>query len=161
MDTERLADDVANGHSRIEGRVRILEDDLNVPPDGSHCLALESGDVATVEDDPSVGGLDQLDDRPAERRLAAPGLADDAERLAASNGEVDTGDRLHLPDRVLEDPGLDREVLDEALDAEKLVSAAGLPLRALLGSERQGLAHCDGSSTRAPTTCFAASSSAK
>ncbi len=114
----------------------------------------------TVEDDPSVGGLDQLDDRPAERRLAASGLADDAERLAVSNGEVDTGDRLHLPDRVLEDPGLDREVLDEALDAEKLVSAAGLPFRALLRSERQGLAH-DGSSTSAPTTCFAASSSAK
>ena len=38
-----------------------------------------------------------------------------------ADGEVDAVDGANLADRVLEDPGLDREVLDEPLDAEERV----------------------------------------
>ena len=41
----------------------------------------------------------QLEDRPAERGLAAAGLADEAERLAPLDVEVDAVDGVHLPDR--------------------------------------------------------------
>ncbi len=67
------------------------------------------------------GRLEQLDDRAAERRLAAAGLADDAERLPRLDAEAHAVDGSHLTDRVLEEAGLDREVLDEVLDAEEVV----------------------------------------
>ena len=67
------------------------------------------------------------------------------------------------PTVCLNTPGLDREVLDELLDAKELVSPVGrrcgcrVRRRLRLGF-RLGQ---DGSSTSAPTTCWAASSSAK
>jgi hypothetical protein len=61
------------------------------------------GDVLAFEDDPTGGRLDELHDRATERRLAAAGLADDTERLAALDGEVDAVDCADLTDRVLED----------------------------------------------------------
>ena len=65
-------------------------------------------------------GLRQLDQRAREGRLAAPGLADEAEGLAGAYGEVDAVDGVDVPDGALEDPGADREVLDEVLHAEDL-----------------------------------------
>ncbi len=91
---------------------------------GRICVALELRDVRALEDDLAARRLDELDDRPAERRLAAAGLADDAERLAAHDRQVDPVHGAHLADRVLEDAGLDREPLDETLDAEDLVRIA-------------------------------------
>ena len=49
-----------------------------------------------VELDRAAGRLDQPDQQPAGGRLAAAGLADQAERLAAPDVEVDPVDR---PDR--------------------------------------------------------------
>ena len=66
--------------------------------------ALEVRDVAALEDDLPGRRLEQLDDRAAERRLAAAGLADDTERLAAVTVEVDAVDGAHLADVALEDP---------------------------------------------------------
>ena len=86
---------------------------------GPHLPPFERRDVLAVEDDPARRRLDQLDDRAPERRLPAAGLADDPERLAVANGEVDAVDGSDLPNRVLEDAGLDREVLDEPFDAEE------------------------------------------
>ncbi len=86
--------------------------------------AVERGDVPAVEDDRAGGRLEQLDDRPAERRLAAARLTDDTERLAPLDRQIDAVDGAHRADRVLEDAGLDREVLDQALDAEQRVVVA-------------------------------------
>src|SRR5688572_5456381 len=133
----------------------MLEDDLNVPPHGPHLTAFELGDVPLVEDDLARGGLGQLDDRATEGRLAAAGLTDDAKRLTATNRKVDAVDCAHLPDGVLQEARLDREVLDETLDAENVVAvrrAAGL------GGHR--LAHCP-PAPAATRTCVTVSSSAK
>src|SRR5207253_10074628 len=96
---QRLSDDLAHGHPRVEGRVRILEDDLHLPPNVAHLAACELRDVLPVEDDPAVCGLHELDDRPAERRLPAAGLADEPERLAGLDRQMDALDGVHLPDR--------------------------------------------------------------
>ena len=67
--------------------------------------------------------LDQLDDRAAEGRLAAAGLPDEPQGLALVEGEADVIDCLdarHLA--VEEDPGLDREVLDEVLHLEDRIA---------------------------------------
>ena len=129
--------------------------------------AVERGDVAAVEDDRARGRLDQPDDRPAERRLAAARLADDAEGLALRDGQIDAVDGAHRPDRVLEDAGLDREVLDQALDAEQGVVVAHRVWRGAL-EPLAGPSVIDPSviaaSSRAAapaTTCASASSSAK
>ncbi len=36
VDAERLGDDLAHRHPRVERRVGVLEDDLDVAPDGPH-----------------------------------------------------------------------------------------------------------------------------
>ncbi len=69
---------------------------------------------------PAVGSISLMIVRPSVV-LPHPGLAHDAQRLAVANAQVDARNRLHLPDGVLEEPGLDREVLDESLDPEELV----------------------------------------
>ena len=112
---------------------------------------------------PAVGSS-SLMMRAPERRLAAPGLADDAERLALAHRQVDAVDRLHLADRALEDARLDREVLDEALDAEDLVSPPAPTSAdcAAFVSSLVHLAHDDAPlAASAAVTCCAASSSAK
>ena len=121
VDAQRLGDDLAHGHPRVQRGVGVLEDDLDLAADGTHLLAAVVRDVLAVEDDPTRGRLEQLHDRAAERRLAATRLPDDSERLAPKNREIDAVHRLHLADGVLEEAGLDREVLDEPFDAKKLV----------------------------------------
>jgi hypothetical protein len=116
VDPERLGDDLAHGHPRVQRGVRILEDDLDLAPDRPHLTPLEARDVAAVEEDRAGRRLEQLDDRAPERRLAAARLADDAERLALADGKVDPVDCADGADGVLEDARLDRKVLDEPLD---------------------------------------------
>ena len=56
----------------------------------------------------------QLQDRPAQRRLAAPGFADQPECFAFAEREADAVDRAHPCDLAVDDHArLDREVLDE------------------------------------------------
>ena len=60
----------------------------------------------------AAGRLEQPGDQPARRRLAAAGLADEAEGLALCDGEVDAVDGLHGADLLLEDDAAGhREVL--------------------------------------------------
>src|SRR6185436_20672473 len=51
VDAERLGDDLAHGHARVQGRVRVLEDDLDLPADGAHRAPSQRRDVTAVEDD--------------------------------------------------------------------------------------------------------------
>src|SRR5438046_429353 len=75
MHLERLADDVADGHARVERRVRILEDHLHPAAHAAHLFAGERGELGAIELHRSRGGLVKLEDRASGRRLAAAGLA--------------------------------------------------------------------------------------
>src|SRR5205814_5110683 len=78
-------------------------------------------DVPAAEDDPARRRIEQADDAAGERRLAAAGLADDAERLAFAQREADAVDRLDRRDLALEDdPSRDGKVLPDVLDDEQL-----------------------------------------
>ena len=133
VDPKRLGDDLAHRHPRVQRRVRVLEDDLDVASDRTHLAARKRCDVLAVEDDPAGRRLEELDDGSAERRLAAAGFTDDPERLATAHREIDTVDRLYLPDGVLEQSRLDRKVLDETLDAQDVVFSGGGCLRRRFG----------------------------
>ena len=111
---QRVADDLRDPPARVERGERVLEDHLQ--------LAAARAQVSRAEPDssspskrtePEVGCY-ELQHRAAEGRLAAAGLADEAERLAGGDREADAVDRPHPPDLAIDQhPGLDREVLDE------------------------------------------------
>ena len=117
---ERLRDDVADGHARVERRVRVLEDDLHLAPHLPHVLAAERRQLPPLEADRAAGRLEQAEDAVAGRGLAGAGLADEAERLALADLEADA---VHGPDEVDrpvdQQARLDREVLLEVGDLEE------------------------------------------
>ena len=115
MDLERLADDVADRHAGVERGVRVLEDDLDVAAQLAHRAALLGVDVDPVEGQLAGGRLLQPHQHPAQSRLAAAGLADDAERLALVELEGDAVDGLDVADRAPQHARLDRVVLDQVL----------------------------------------------
>src|SRR5205085_8596025 len=79
-----LGHDLADAEPRVERRVRILEDDLQLAPNGPHLGARQAFDRPVLEPDRAGSRLDQLQNRLAGRRLAAARLADEAERLPAT-----------------------------------------------------------------------------
>ena len=112
MEVERLAYGLAYGHAGVQRRVGILEDrpDLSAVTLGR--AGIEGREVLPVEEDRPLGGLQQLEDAPGDGRLPASGLADEAERLPAANGEAHLVDGLHVADGALEDePSGDGKVL--------------------------------------------------
>src|SRR4029077_6563025 len=92
---KRLLQDAPDGHARVERRERVLEDYLHLPPDATQLPAAEAGDVLAVEDDLAGGHRKQGGDQPGEGRLAAPRLADETQRLAPPDLQVDPVHRAH------------------------------------------------------------------
>ena len=92
---------------------------------GRSSLSVIVDDVAAAEDHRAGGRLGQAQDRPAERRLAAAGLADEAEDLARLDLEVDAVDRVDVADLAAEDPADDREVLLQPGHREQRVVGPG------------------------------------
>ena len=120
---QRIPDDLPDALAGVERRVGVLEDHLDLAPHWAKILAGEPDHLLAAVLDGAGGRLEQLDDRPAERRLAAAGLADQPEGLALVQGDADVVDGLdarHSP--VEEDSRLDREVLDEVLDLEDRIA---------------------------------------
>ena len=60
-------------------------------------------DIGAVEDDLARGRFDEPEERAADRRLAAAGLADETEGLAALDAERDVVDRLDVGDLPVQD----------------------------------------------------------
>src|SRR3954463_12690964 len=103
MHLEWLSDDVAHGHARIERRVRILEDHLHAATHLAHLLAAELRELDAVELHLPGRRLVELEDGSTRGGLAAPGLADEAKRLALLDEEVDAIDRANRAHLTLED----------------------------------------------------------
>ena len=136
---ERLGDDEADALARVQRRVRVLEDHHHLAPVRTHLGAGQARDVAAVEDDPAGRRIEEAHDAARHRRLAAAGLADDAERLALADREGDAVDGLHRGDLLLEDDSArDGEVLLQVLDDEELVAAHAAVRRRGDGDGRLG-----------------------
>ncbi len=120
VDRKGLADDVADGHPRIERRVRVLEDDLHLLTQLANLFAAELVDVASVEDDLALGRRQEAQHDAAGRRLPRPGLADEPQRFAAPDREVDAVDSFHVADVTRQNPGVDRKILVEIANDEQV-----------------------------------------
>ena len=92
VDEPPLPDDVAHLHPRVEGGVRVLEDDLHLAPRHPQRLAFQARDVVPVEPDRSGIGVQQADHEAGEGRLPAPRLPHQPERLSGRDRE---GDAVH------------------------------------------------------------------
>ena len=89
VDAQRLGDDVADGHARVERRVRVLEDHLHPPAQRAQLRASRASVMScAVERRSRPRSAREPQDRAAERGLAAALLADQAERLAALDREA-------------------------------------------------------------------------
>ncbi len=119
VDRQRLADDGAGGHPRVQRRIRVLENDLHVPPLEPQFFRREAQDVAPAEHDPAAGRLDQAEDRAPGGGLAAAALADQAERLLAPERERDAVHRLHLRDHLAQQALADGEMLLQVGDRQQ------------------------------------------
>src|SRR6185436_17217106 len=63
---ERLGDDLADGHARVERRIRVLEDHLHLAPHAAQLARRERRDVDALEPDAAAR-------RPLEQQHAAAG----------------------------------------------------------------------------------------
>ena len=64
---QRLTDDFADGHARVQRRVRILKDDLQVPALRAHLPGREMRQVLIAEQNLSRCWLDQTQNRAPQR----------------------------------------------------------------------------------------------
>src|SRR5215813_12651603 len=120
LEAEGRADDRADGMPRVQRRVRVLEDHLDVPPERPHLAWPQVGDVVAVEDDLPAGGLKQTGQQAAGGRLAASRLSHQPERLALADAEVKAVDRPDGADLAAEDDAAcDGEVFLQPGDREQ------------------------------------------
>src|SRR5262249_19801114 len=122
VDGERLVEDLAHGHARIERRVGILEDDLRALAERAQRAGGGPGDVGAVDDHAARARLVQTQDGAADRRLAAARLADEAQRLAGGDVERDAVDGLDDALAAAEEAGPRGEVLGQVLDGDEGVA---------------------------------------
>ena len=121
---QRLADDVAAAHPRVERRVRVLEHHVQLAPQRAHGAAREVRDVDALQPDLARRRLDQPHHAVRDRRLAAPRLADEPEQLALLQLERDAVDRMDER-AAAGDPAADAEVLDQVANLESARRAVG------------------------------------
>jgi hypothetical protein len=93
-DLHRLGDDAADGHARVERSIRILKDHLQLAAVRQHGPPREMVDAAAIERHFALhhARIEQADNRPGRRRLAAARFADQAERFAGANVKADAID---------------------------------------------------------------------
>src|SRR6185436_2481193 len=88
------------------------------------------GDVLALEHDASMGRPLELQHAAPGGRLAAARFADQAERLALADGEIDAVDRAHRTSRLAERTAARRKMFRKPFDFEnRLAHAASLRTR--------------------------------
>ena len=137
LQAERLADDRSDRPARVERRVRILEDELDLAAQGAQRAGLPVGDVLAVVSDRAARRLEQARDEACDGGLPAAGLSDEAERATAGNVERHPVHRVHLSSPAAEEHAAgEREELLEALDGDQ---RSRLFRRAAVARDRRAL----------------------
>ena len=118
---QRLRHDLADRHPRVEGGVRILEDNLQMLPHRPELLPALAGELGVpIANRPRSRGQ-QLKDGARCGRLAAARLPDQAQGLPFRQVEGDSADRVGLAHRVPDQPATaDGKMLDQVADLDQL-----------------------------------------
>ena len=115
---QRLLQQLANGHARIQRGIRILKDQLHVAAFLAHGFRVERAEVFTLEVDFAFRRLNQAQNGSAGCGFAAAGFADQAERFFFVNRQGDILDGADIADRFTNDAALDGEIGFQMLDIE-------------------------------------------
>ena len=126
MDLERFTYDSSAGHTRIEGAIGILEDNLYLPAHLPERFSFELGQVCVALKllipvvHHTFGGLVELEDAPTGGGLAATTFPHQPEGLALTDIETHIVNSLDIGDLSLDDdsPG-DREIHFQTLDLDQ------------------------------------------
>src|SRR5215207_4981780 len=118
MDFDAFRDRGTDRHPGIEAAVGILENDLHPATKLAQRRPIEREHVGPLEHRRTRRRLLQPDDRASHRRLAAPALADECQRLAAADLERDAVDRADRRFGALEEAAR-RVVLDQLSHLEQ------------------------------------------
>ena len=111
MNDQRLTDNVAYPHARIQRRERILKYRLYAPSEAAFTSGIETMNVVAVECHRAVGGLDQVEQGTRHGCLTAAGLTDKAKGLTPHDLKAHPVYSLHLANGVFEQrPARQREV---------------------------------------------------
>src|SRR5205814_10410006 len=110
---ERLADDIARGHARIERGKRVLEHVLHLAPVRPQLRLADLCDVVAVDLDGATGGLDQPQHGARHRGFAATGFADETERLDGLKRKAEAVESMHSSDTTTQDDTANGTVLEE------------------------------------------------
>jgi hypothetical protein len=94
VDDHGLADNLLDGHPRVEGAIGILKDDLHIATEAAEVGARGSQHVAAIKADAAGVGFDEAEQHAAEGALAGARFADQADSLAGFNRE---GNVIHGP----------------------------------------------------------------
>ena len=121
VDVQRLADDVADRHAGIQGRVGILKDDLHFLPVLGNVFR---GDVNALVDHFAAGGLVQVQKAPTHGGFAAAAFPYQTQRFARVDGKADAVHRLQR--RVLEPAGVDGKILLQVPDLQQMLRLRNL-----------------------------------
>ena len=149
MDDEWLLDDSFNRHARVEGCIRILEDDLHPAPQAPQVGAGECSQLDTVEEDLAAGRTGEIKDAARERGLAATGLTDESEGFACPDVEREIIDR---PEHSCGSLTAEREVFLQMVDPKQ-----GLVGLASQAGRQRLLRHVDAHARAASLATFACS----
>jgi len=79
---QRLGENLADSHARIERGIGILENELRIPSQRRELTLFENCDISAVEAYSPARRINQPQHQPAERCLTASGLANERERRA-------------------------------------------------------------------------------
>src|SRR5215469_6196641 len=119
VNEQRLAHNLTYRHARIERRIGILENHLDVAPQAEQFLALRIREVTALEHDAARGGIFDPDDRAAKRGLAAAGFANQAEGFALHDGQIDAIDRADIANLRAKHAAAQRVILLQSFDREQ------------------------------------------
>ena len=97
MDGEGFGEDLADGHARVEGGIRILKDDGEMAAEAAEIAGWEFEEVdglvrGGVVEDFAGGGFEETQKNAREGGFAGAGFADEAEGFAAMQGDGDIGE---------------------------------------------------------------------
>ena len=123
-----FADDLGDGHARVERAVGILEDHLEAAPAAAQRRGLEASEILPFEPDLAGGRFDEPDGGASEGGLAATAFADEADRFARRDGQADVVDGAHEVLGGTEQARFNREMDFEVSDFEEAharIPAAG------------------------------------
>ena len=119
MNGQGLANDGFNGHARIQGRKRVLKNNLHVAANFAKRIAAHGANVLTIELDFTRTGFDQTQNASAGGGLAATRLAHHAQGFACIDVKAHTINGMNAIDLAAKNATFDWEVFGQTFDFQQ------------------------------------------